>query len=97
MTKIYLYLKKEIELNEEKDLEKLNNILKKLYESKVFDEIFILKDKEIEELEKFRDIYLYSAIKDLKYLKEENKILKELFRKLLKLIHELKDSVVIKR
>lgn len=97
MTKIYLYLKKEIELNEEKDLEKLNNILKKLYESKVFDEIFILKDKEIEELEKFRNIYLYSAIKDLKYLKEENKILKELFRKLLKLIHELKDSVVIKR
>lgn len=85
--KLYIYFKKEIDLDE--DFKEFVKITKKAYDLGLFDEIFISKH-ELYEVEKFREAYSLAVLNEVKFVKKEVDVLKNVVHSLIEIVKHLR-------
>ena len=91
--KIIIYFRKEFELKDPETFFQIGKLIEKAYSEGLFDDMYIIKGKDIVDLIEFKESYTFAALNEIKHLKEEYKKLIETIKGLVNIIKDLKNEI----
>ena len=89
-TKIIVYFRKEFDALDTEAYAKLIDAIKKAQELDIFDDIYIVKGKDVLDLIEFKDQYHAAALNEVYHLKKEVLAIKSVVHGLLKIVRTLR-------
>ncbi len=92
-TKIIIYFRKEIDALDKDAFIKLGKIIQEAQDLGLFDEIYIVKGRDVLDVMQFKEAYHAAALNEIKYLKQDVNSLKMVVHGLLKIVRMLRRNL----
>jgi hypothetical protein len=89
-TKIIIYFRKEFDALDYKAYEEMVEAIKKAQELNLFDDIYIVKGKDVLDIIEFKDQYHAAALNEVYHLKKEMLAIKSVVHGLLRIVRTLR-------